>query len=74
MRNQVQLITVLFASVMKAYATTIYLHQSCSDSCKVDLISSKIRLAPENTTIPRLELMGVLVGVRALKFVTSELR
>ena len=58
---------------MKAYATAIYLHQSCSDSCKVDLIFSKTRLAPENMTIPRLELMGVLVGVCALKFVTSEL-
>jgi len=58
----------------EAYATAIYLHQSCSDSCKVDLIFSKTRLAPENMTIPRLELMGVLVGVRALKFATSKLR
>ena len=58
----------------KAYATAIYLHQSCSDLCKVDLIFAKTRLAPENMTIPRLGLMGVLIGVRALKFVTSELR
>ena len=57
----------------KAYATVIYLHQSFSGSCKVDLIFSKTRLAPQNMTIPRLELMGVLIGVRALKFVTSEL-
>ena len=59
---------------VKAYATAIYLHQSCSELCKVDLIFAKTRLAPENMTIPRLELMGVLIGVRALKFVTSELR
>ncbi|XP_065896198.1 uncharacterized protein [Dysidea avara] len=39
----------------------------------VDLIFSKTRLVPQNMTIPRLELMGVLIGVRALKFVTSEL-
>ena len=58
----------------KACATAIYLHQSCSELCKVDLIFAKTRLAPENMTIPRLELMGVLIGVRALQFVTSELR
>jgi len=57
----------------KAYATAIYLHQSFTSSCKVDLIFSKTRLAPQNMTIPRLELLGVLVGVRALKFVLSEL-
>ena len=51
----------------------IYLHQSFSGSCKVDLIFSKTRLAPQNMTIPRLELMAVLIGVRVLKFVTSEL-
>lgn len=57
----------------KAFATVIYLHQSFSNSCKVDLIFSKTKLAPLNMTIPRLELMGILIGVRALKFVSSEL-
>lgn len=56
-----------------AYATTIYLHQSTGDTCKTDLIFSKTRLAPQGTTIPRLELLGVLIGVRALKFVRKEL-
>ena len=60
------------ASVM-AYATTIYLHQSIGDTCKADLVFSKTRLAPQGTTIPRLELLGVLVGVRALKFVRQQL-
>ena len=57
----------------KAYATAIYLHQSFANRFKGDLIFSKTRLAPSNTTIPRLELLGVLIGVRALKFVLQEL-
>jgi len=56
-----------------AYATTIYLHQSSDGNCRSDLIFSKTRLAPSETTIPRLELLAVLIGVRALKFVGTEL-
>ena len=56
-----------------AYATTIYLHQSSDGNCRSDLIFSKTRLAPSETTIPRLELLAVLIGVRALKFVGREL-
>lgn len=57
----------------KAYSAAIYLHQSLLDSCKTDLIFCRTHLAPQNTTIPRLELLGVLIGVRALKFVINEL-
>ena len=58
----------------KAYATAIYLHQSLANNrSKVDLIFSKTRLAPQNIIIPRLELLGVLIDVRALKFVLGEL-
>ena len=57
----------------KAYATAIYLLQSLSGSHKSDLIFSKTRLSPQNITISRLELLGVLIGVRALKFVLNEL-
>ena len=55
-----------------AYATSVYLHQSSTDSCRVDLVFSKTRLAPSETTIPRLELLAVLIGVRALRFVMRE--
>ena len=55
------------------YATAIYLSQSLSNSYKTHLIFFKTRLAPQHTTIPRLELLGVLTGVRALKFVMNEL-
>ena len=40
---------------------------------KVNLIFSKTRLAPEHITIPRLELLGVLIGVRAVRFVEEQL-
>ena len=39
-----------------------------------DLIFSKSRLAPvKSMTIPRVELLGVLFGVRCLNFVKSQL-
>ena len=57
----------------QAYAAVIYLHQSSAGECKVDCIFSKTRLAPQKTTIPRLELLGVLIGTRALTFVEREL-
>ena len=57
----------------KAYATVIYLHQISKSSTRVDLIFSKTRLASEHITIPRLELLGILIGMRGLKFVEAEL-
>ena len=55
-----------------AYATAVYLHQSYRDTFKADLIFSKTCLAPQGTTIPRLELLGALIGIRALKFLLKE--
>ena len=52
----------------KVYATVIYLHQSLNNNYKANLIFSKTCLAPDMITIPRLELLGVLIGIRALKF------
>ena len=57
----------------KAYAALVYLHQSSSRMQKVNLIFSKTCLAPEYITIPRLELLGVLIRVRALRFVEEQL-
>ena len=65
---------VCFCDASKiAYATVIYLHQSYGDTYRADLIFSKTRLAPLETTTPWLELLGVLIGIRALKFVQMEL-
>jgi len=57
----------------KAYAIAVYLHQFSSNNCSVDLVFSKTRLAPQGVTIPRLELLGVLIGTRAMRFVEKEL-
>ena len=57
----------------KAYAAAICLYQASKTSTKVDLIFSKTRLASEHVTIPRLELLGILIGVRSLKFVEKEI-
>ena len=57
----------------KAYAAAIYLYQASKTSTKGDLIFSKTRLASEHVTIPRLELLGILIGVRSLKFVEKEM-
>lgn len=59
----------------KAYATSIYLRQETKSTTKSDLVFSKSRLAPvKGMTIPRLELMGVLIGVRCVDYVKKELQ
>lgn len=58
-----------------AYATTVYLHQQNGANTKSDLLFAKTRLAPvKETTIPRLELMAVLIGVRSLYFVRDQVQ
>jgi hypothetical protein len=56
----------------KAYAATIYVLHIGETERKIDLIFSKTRLAP--VSIPRLELMAVLIGVRCLNFVRGQLQ
>ena len=59
----------------KAYATCVYLRQICNGVAKVDLIFAKSRLAPlKGMTMPRLELLAVLIGVRSLQFVKEQLK
>ena len=72
-RSEYKLVHFCDASGM-AYATVIiYLYQSSNNTCIADLIFSKTRLVPSKITIPSLELLAVLIGVRALKFVGKEL-
>ena len=72
-RNNSQLICFTDASE-KNYSAAVYLRQSSLEDCRVDLIFAKTRLAPKKLIgIPRLGLLGVLIGVRCLKFVTKEL-
>ena len=66
---------------MKAYAASVYLRIKEKTGIKTHLIFSKMRLVPVNKgkgrkelTIPRLELLAVLIGIRAVNFVTKQLR
>ena len=58
----------------KVYATAIYLRNISEGT--VNLIFSKTRNVPKRKTltIPRHELLSVLIGVRSLLFVTKELK
>ena len=63
------------------YATAVYLRVATSNSVSSHLIFSKVRLSPKKVrlkdtrlTIPRLELLAVLIGVRAAIFVRTELQ
>ena len=68
-----ELITFSDAS-KKAYATTVYLRVINDKSVHVNLAYAKARLAPiKEVTIPRLELLGVLIGCRASQFVAQQL-
>ncbi len=64
----------------QAYATAVYLKITSGNSACVNLMFSKSKLAPMNKTnkkreisLPRLELMAVVIGKRCLKFVEKEL-
>jgi hypothetical protein len=52
---------------LTAYSAAIYLHQAHNSQFKVNLMFDKSHLAPiKGMTIPRLELMAVLIGMRCL--------
>jgi len=67
----------------KAYATVVYLRTKCGEEYHNNLLFCKARLFPvgkskkskfRHLTIPRLELLAVLIGVRASNFIIKELR
>ncbi|CAF1573915.1 unnamed protein product [Didymodactylos carnosus] len=58
-----------------AYAACVYMRVEQNREITTNLSFTKTRLAPIKTlTIPRLELMPALIGVRILKFVEKELK
>ena len=59
-----------------AYAASVNLQQrNEAQESKSDLIFSKTRIAPlKKMTIPRLELMAVVIGVRCLQYVKQQLK
>ena len=68
---------------MKSYAAAVYLHVIGHNNIQTNLMFSKMRLTPvmsgkgkkcKDITLPRLELLAVLIGVRASNFVIKELK
>ena len=58
----------------KAYAPAVYLRKTWSTGSTTNLIFCKTRLAPtKKVTIPRLELMATVLGIRCLRFVRAQL-
>jgi hypothetical protein len=61
-----------------AYATATYLRQKDLNTGKfiTQLIYAKCRVAPakQKITIPRMELLGIVIGTRGTKYVLKELR
>jgi hypothetical protein len=71
--SRYQLICFSDASAI-AFAAAIYLRISNGKNIKTKLIFSKCRLTPKKRcSIPRLELLSVLIGCRALQFVKEQL-
>ena len=71
--SKFEIITFTDAS-KDAYAAVVYLKTSDRITANVNLFS-KSRLAPiKKISIPRLELLGVLIGCRISKYVTTELK
>ena len=59
----------------KAYVTTIYLRCQENGQTITNLLFSKSRIAPlKETSLPRVELLAVLVGTRSINFITQSLQ
>ena len=59
----------------KAYGTRIYLRCQENGQTITNLIFSKSRIAPlKETSLPRLELLAVLIGTRSINFITQSLQ
>lgn len=74
--NKSWLLHVFADASAKAYATVVYLRYTHPETQRIDtqIVMAKARVAPiEKMTIPRLELLAVLIGIRALQFVRSSL-
>ena len=59
----------------KAYAAVIYLNEMSGQRSTTNLVFAKSRLNPlKKISIPRLELLAVVIGLRCLKFVREQIK
>ena len=59
-----------------AYSAVVYLHIQSGNTSKTNLVMAKVKLTHIKHThsIPRLELLGVFIGVKLLNFVKKQLK
>ena len=56
------------------YCAVVYIRSKLKNLWIVNLLLSKIRLAPvRKISIPRLELLAVIIGIRCLNFIASKI-
>ncbi|XP_015926265.2 uncharacterized protein [Parasteatoda tepidariorum] len=61
-------------SSMKAYGAVIYLRYITSNEIKTSFVISKSRVSPlKKMTLPRLELMGAVIGSRLTKYIMHKI-
>ena len=59
----------------KAYSAAVYLYSAVGKTVNVNLVFSKARVTPaKHFSIPRLELLAVIIGTRCLNYVTEQLQ
>ncbi len=59
----------------QAFSANVYLKTSYGENSTVNLLISKSHLAPvKGLTVPRMELLAVLIGVRLLRFCETQLK
>ena len=58
----------------KAYSAAVYLYSSVNRKTTVILVFAKACVAPAKLSIPSLELLGVLIGMRCFNYVIQQLQ
>lgn len=59
----------------RAYAAVVYVRNNIPGSSPVFLVMAKSRIGPiQSLSIPRLELLGILIGIRLGNFIAHQLR
>ncbi len=71
-------IVVFVDASSTAYAASVYIriedNQNGDPDVTTQLLFAKSRLAPKGVTLPRLELLAIVIGVRAAHFVKNQLQ
>ena len=59
----------------RVYAAVLYLKTITEGNCRTELVFDKNRLSPmKGISIPRLQLLALLIGVRTTQYVQEELQ